>query len=127
MKSCKAVKIEKEVNLQMDKLIDILIINAIGQYSRTNREPFKNIFPNAEMISKEKWLEYMENNSLDFEPIKASIASGEYGNCVLIIFADKCEPCNNDLYLQWTYQHKGCLMTDYYQIKKLSAAIEGDN
>lgn len=96
-----------------DKILDTIINGAINNYSRENTEPFKSIFPDAEKLSKKKWIYDTEEVALDIHPIKASIIPGEYGNCILAIYANDAE---TEIYLQWTYSHKGSLYTDYYKV-----------
>lgn len=98
-------------------------INALmAEYRRNDREPFKKIFKEAIEITHEQWNQELEENSSDYHPIGSYIAAGDYGNSILIIFGSKYDfeeipKSESSLYLQWTYQHKGNLYTQYYVVK----------
>lgn len=99
------------------------INDLMAAYSRDNREPFKRVFKKALEISHEKWVLEMEEIASDYHPIGSYIASGEYGNSILIIFDSKYDlevipQDDRRLYLQWTYQHKGSLYTQYYVVEE---------
>lgn len=93
----------------------ISIKKLMAAYSREDREPFKRIFQNALEISHDKWISDVAEAPHDYEPRESYIARGEYGNCILIVFDSVYD---KSLYLQWTYQYKGSLLTKYYIVKE---------
>src|SRR5659263_632635 len=99
--------------MEINKLMNYILDEDLASFNRDNREPLRKIFPKAQEITRQQWEEVMEQDSIDFEPIKTIIGEGEYGNGVLIIFASKYvgNPHEEEIefYLQYIYGYKGGL------------------
>lgn len=96
------------------------LISALKNYNGADKDAFKAIFPEAQMVSHNQWIELIEETQLDFEPTETFIYQGDYGKNLLVIYACKWPDADykgeTDIFLQWTYQYEGFLLTEYYKV-----------